>query len=152
MASIDATPFLADNGPTSPSPSSVRAQGLRHAARMIRLASTGRRGMREPSMAVRETAAQEIEDRQVDWAYSYPVIALDVAWNSAFVVAAAAALFVSRFDALHLPLRLWAAGYALQCVVHVFCVFVAFRRRRRRWSPAESGGGGQGSQESRLVN
>lgn len=151
MASIDGTPFLANNGATSTSPSSVRAQGLRHAARMIRLASTGRRGMREPSMAVRETAAQEIEDRQVDWAYSSPVVALDVAWNSAFVAAAAAALIVSRSNHLHLPLRLWAAGYALQCVIHVVCVCVEFRRRRRRWNAPGEVGGGQGSEESSSV-
>ncbi|KAJ8427548.1 hypothetical protein Cgig2_003111 [Carnegiea gigantea] len=151
MASIDATPFLANNGATSTSPSSVRAQGLRHAARMIRLASTGRRGMREPSMAVRETAAQEIEDRQVDWAYSPPVVTLDVAWNSAFVAAAAAALIVSRSNRLHLPLRLWAAGYALQCVIHVVCVCVEFRRRRRRWNAPDEVGGGQGFEESSSV-
>lgn len=98
-------------------------------------------------MAVRETAAQEIEDRQVDWAFSLPVVAIDVAWNSSFVVAAGASLFLSRADCLHLPLRLWATGYALQCVVHVLCVAVEFRRRRRRFPVGVVDGGG-GFQDS----
>uniref|UniRef100_A0A803LQP9 RING-type E3 ubiquitin transferase n=1 Tax=Chenopodium quinoa TaxID=63459 RepID=A0A803LQP9_CHEQI len=117
----------------------MRAQGLRHAARMIRRASSGRRSMRAPSMAVRETAAQEIEERQIDWAYSSPVVALDAAWNSAFVLAASAALFLTWSDSLRLPLRVWIAGYALQCLLHVFCVCVEFRRRRRVRNAVEHG-------------
>ncbi|KMT12139.1 hypothetical protein BVRB_5g100910 [Beta vulgaris subsp. vulgaris] len=136
MSSLDATPFLSPAPAPAPAaadlPSSMRAQGLRHAARMIRRASGGRRSMRGASVAVRETAAQEIEERQVDWAYSSPVVALDAAWNSAFVFAASVALFLTRHDSLRLPLRVWVIGYALQCLLHVFCVFAEFRRRRRR--------------------
>ncbi|XP_021754137.1 E3 ubiquitin-protein ligase At1g63170-like isoform X2 [Chenopodium quinoa] len=137
MSSLDATPFLS---PVTPDlPATMRAQGLRHAARMIRRASGGRRSMRAPSMAVRETAAQEIEERQIDWAYSSPVVALDAAWNSAFVLAASAALFLTWSDTLRLPLRVWIVGYALQCLLHVFCVCVEFRRRRRVRNAVEHG-------------
>ncbi|KAK9716518.1 hypothetical protein RND81_06G238900 [Saponaria officinalis] len=134
MSSIDPTPFLVHPTPPETTAETVRAAGLRQAARMIRRASTSRRAMREPSMAVRETAAREIEDRQVDWAYSRPVVVLDAAWNTAFVAAAAAALFLTRGDSPKLPLRLWIVGYAVQCLVHVVCVCVAFRRRQRRRS------------------
>lgn len=94
-------------------------------------------------MAVRETAAQEIEDRQDDWSYSFPVVALDAAWNSAFITAAIAALFFTRSLSPRLPLRLWVAGYALQCVVHVVCVCVEYRRRCSRLT-VDDGGEGQG--------
>ncbi|KAK9716522.1 hypothetical protein RND81_06G239100 [Saponaria officinalis] len=136
MSSIDPTPFLVHPTPPETTAETVRAAGLRQAARMIRRASTSRRAMREPSMAVRETAAREIEDRQVDWAYSRPVVVLDAAWNTAFVAAAAAALFLTRGDSPKLPLRLWIVGYAVQCLVHVVCVCVEFRRRQRRRSLA----------------
>lgn len=68
--------------------------------------------------------------RQDDWAYSFPIVALDVAWNAAFVATAVTALFITRSHSPHLPLRLWIAGYAVQCVVHVVCVSVEYRRRR----------------------
>ncbi|KAL9246750.1 hypothetical protein vseg_020246 [Gypsophila vaccaria] len=132
MSSIDPTPFLVTPPPPETTAETVRAAGLRQAARMIRRASSGRRGMREPSMAVRETAAREIEDRQVDWAYSRPVVVLDAAWNSAFVAAAMAALWLTRGDSPRLPLRVWIAGYAVQCLVHVVCVCVEFHRRQWR--------------------
>ncbi|KAJ8449296.1 hypothetical protein Cgig2_002428 [Carnegiea gigantea] len=133
MASIDGTPLLsstaaaASASASAESPSSIRAQGLRQAARIIRRAS---RGLRQPSMAVRETAAQEIEDRQDDWAYSFPIVALDAAWNAAVVAAAVTALLITRSHSPHLPLRLWIAGYAVQCVVHIVCVSAEYRRRR----------------------
>jgi len=129
MPSIDGTPLLPATATATAgeSSSSIRAQGLRRAARAIRRAS---RGLREPSMAVRETAAQEIEDRQDDWAYCFPVVILDATWNSAFVSTAIAALFITWSHSPCLPLRLWIAGYALQCVVHVVCVSVEYRRRR----------------------
>ncbi|KAK3194872.1 hypothetical protein Dsin_026182 [Dipteronia sinensis] len=37
--------------------------------------------LREPSVRVRETAAEQLEERQSDWAYSKPIIVLDVLWN-----------------------------------------------------------------------
>ncbi|XP_019446603.1 PREDICTED: E3 ubiquitin-protein ligase At1g12760-like [Lupinus angustifolius] len=130
-ADIDPTPLLSSSGGSSDeSNSSRRRQGLRQAARFLRQAS-GQRMMREPSMVVRETAAEQLEERQSDWAYSKPVVVLDILWNFAFVVAVATVLVLSVIETPIMPLRLWLVGYALQCVVHVVCVCVEFRRRRR---------------------
>jgi len=48
--------------------------------------------MREPSVLVREAAAEHLEERQADWAYSRPVVALDLLWNLAFITVAAVVL------------------------------------------------------------
>lgn len=88
--------------------------------------------IREPSMLVREAAAEQLEERQSDWAYSKPVVVLDIIWNFAFVVVAATVLVLSRNESPSMPLRLWIVGYALQCVLHMICVCVEYRRRRRR--------------------
>lgn len=109
----------------------VQRQSLRQAARFLRQASS-RRTMREPSMLVRETAAEQLEERQSDWAYSKPVVILDIVWNFAFVVVAAAILVMSRNESPTMPLRLWVVGYAFQCVLHMVCVCVEYRRRRQR--------------------
>lgn len=131
---VDTTPLIANSGGSSDEFNSgrryVRRQSLRQAARFLRQAS-GRRMMREPSMLVRESAAEQLEERQGDWAYSKPVVILDIVWNFIFVVVAAAALVLSRNESPSLPLRLWIVGYALQCILHVICVCVEYRRRRR---------------------
>lgn len=90
--------------------------------------------MREPSMLVRETAAEQLEERQSDWAYSKPVVILDIIWNFAFVAVAIGVLVFSRDESPNMPLRLWIIGYALQCLLHMVCVCVEYRRRRRRQS------------------
>ena len=123
---------------------SVRRQSLREAARFLRRASS-RRMMREPSMLVRETAAEQLEERQSDWAYSKPVVVLDMIWNFAFVVVAAAVLVLSRRESPSMPLRFWIVGYALQCILHIVCVSVEYRRRRRRAGVFESEDDGVGS-------
>uniref|UniRef100_A0A1J3JIW0 RING-type E3 ubiquitin transferase n=1 Tax=Noccaea caerulescens TaxID=107243 RepID=A0A1J3JIW0_NOCCA len=109
---------------------SVRRQGLREAARFLSRASSGR-VMREPSMVVREAAAEQLEERQSDWAYSKPVVVLDIVWNLAFVSVATAVLVMSRNEHPIMPLRVWLCGYALQCVLHMVCVCVEYRRRNR---------------------
>ena len=43
-------------------------------------------GRRGPSMLVRETATRELGERRADWVYSKPVVALDMMWNTVFVV------------------------------------------------------------------
>ncbi|XP_004515807.1 E3 ubiquitin-protein ligase At1g63170 isoform X1 [Cicer arietinum] len=127
----DPTPLIGSSSDESNSGRRViRAPSLRQAARFLRQAS-GRRLMREPSMMVRETAAEQLEERQSDWAYSKPVVILDILWNFAFVVAAVTVLILSPNESPSTPLRLWILGYALQCVVHVLCVCFEFRRRRR---------------------
>ncbi|KAL0694341.1 hypothetical protein Bca4012_061521 [Brassica carinata] len=112
--------------------SSARRPGLREAARLLsRASSGGRRAMREPSMVVREAAAEQLEERQSDWAYSKPIVVLDIVWNLAFVSVAAAILVMARNEHPIMPLRVWLLGYALQCVLHMVCVLVEFRRRSR---------------------
>ncbi|KAG2321920.1 hypothetical protein Bca52824_015133 [Brassica carinata] len=97
--------------------------------------ASGRRGA---SMVVRETAAQELEERRADWGYSKPVVALDMLWNTAFVVVAAVMLLVYKEEKPNVPVRVWICGYAVQCLVHVVLVWLEFRKRRN----ASRGGGG----------
>ncbi|CAN1332949.1 E3 ubiquitin-protein ligase At4g11680 [Linum perenne] len=131
---IDTTPLLSPGSQSDPNNTSnrrsIRRQSLRDAARFIRRAS-GRRMMREPSMLVRETAAEQLEERQSDWAYSKPVVVLDIIWNFAFVAAAIAVLLMSGEERPNMPLRLWIVGYGMQCLLHMGCVVVEYRRRRR---------------------
>ncbi|KAK9053157.1 hypothetical protein SSX86_029787 [Deinandra increscens subsp. villosa] len=108
---------------------SLRRQSLRDAARFLRRASS-RRMMREPSMLVREAAAEQLEERQTDWAYSKPVVILDLLWNLAFVAVSAAVLVLSQAESRAAWLRLWIVGYALQCLVHMVCVWSEYKTRR----------------------
>ncbi|XP_042408898.1 E3 ubiquitin protein ligase RIE1-like isoform X2 [Zingiber officinale] len=92
-------------------------------------------GRRRPSMLVRETAALQLEVRRANWAYSRPVVALDISWNLAFASVSVAVLGATACERPGAPLRLWIAGYAVQCVFHVFLVWSEYRRRvggRRR--------------------
>ncbi|KAJ9135717.1 hypothetical protein P3X46_032869 [Hevea brasiliensis] len=91
--------------------------------------ATGRRG---PSMLVRETAARELEERRADWGYSKPVVALDMLWNTAFVVVSIVMLILTVNENPNTPVRLWICGYALQCLVHVVLVWLEYRRRNTR--------------------
>ncbi|KAL6005618.1 hypothetical protein ACLOJK_006188 [Asimina triloba] len=128
---VDPTPLLANSAAARDNEMNrrlPRRPSLRGAARFLRRAST-RRIMREPSMLVRETAAEQLEERQSDWAYSRPVVVLDIVWNLAFVVVAVVVLVLSRDESPSMPLRLWIVGYALQCVLHMVCVCVEYRRR-----------------------
>lgn len=94
-----------------------------------------------PSMLVRETAARELEERRADWGYSKPVVALDIMWNSAFVIVSAALLIITINERPNTLIRLWICGYALQCLVHVVLVWMEYRRRNtRRVRDDEMGG------------
>ncbi|KAG4972953.1 hypothetical protein GLYMA_11G026000v4 [Glycine max] len=138
---VDSTPLLANSAGSSDDLTSgrrfARRQRLRQAAQFLRQAS-GRRMMREPSMLVREAAAEQLEERQSDWAYSKPVVVLDIVWNLAFVVVAGTVLVLSASEAPGMPLRLWIVGYAMQCVLHMVFVCVEYRRRRRQQPAAAS--------------
>ncbi|KAK9036575.1 hypothetical protein V6N11_078570 [Hibiscus sabdariffa] len=129
------TPLLSSQNSVSRDDSSPRGsvsrQSLREAARFLRRASS-RRLMREPSMLVRETAAEQLEERHSDWAYSKPVVVLDVIWNFAFVAVAVGVLVLSWKERPSMPLRLWIIGYAFQCLLHMVCVCVEYKRRRRQ--------------------
>lgn len=111
-----------------------RVQG---AARFLRRAGS-RRMMREPSMLVRESAAEQLEERQSDWAYSKPVVVLDLIWNLAFVQVSLAVLLMSKEEKNCGKLRIWILGYALQCVVHMLCVCCEYRRRQYQQSTTAS--------------
>ncbi|RRT55475.1 hypothetical protein B296_00048442, partial [Ensete ventricosum] len=65
---------------------------------------------------------------------SRPVVALDIGWNLAFAAVSVAVLGATTRERPNTPLRVWVAGYALQCVVHVLLVWAEYRRRRRRRS------------------
>jgi hypothetical protein len=105
--------------------------GVQGAVRYLRRA--GSRGLnREPSRQVRESAAAHLDERQNDWAYSRPVVLLDLLWNLAFLLVATAVMILSRDERPEVPLRLWIVGYALQCIVHMLCVSLEYRRRRQQ--------------------
>ncbi|KAK3038081.1 hypothetical protein RJ639_031635 [Escallonia herrerae] len=141
-AAADATPLLSDQIRRGQrlGLAGRRAPSLRGAARFLRRAGS-RRMLREPSARVRESAAEQIEERQSDWAYSRPVVALDLAWNLAFVAVSAAVLIASRSESPTSPLRLWIVGYVFQCVLHMVCVCFEYRRRYRQRSLDDSEGG-----------
>ncbi|RRT40847.1 hypothetical protein B296_00057378 [Ensete ventricosum] len=143
-ATVDPAPLLvAPNGGRR----TGRGPGFLRAARFLHGASS-RHVMREPSMMVRETAAEHLEERQSDWAYSKPVVFLDILWNLAFVGVAFGVLILSRDETPSMPLRLWIVGYALQCVLHMVCVCIEYRRRHPLAGPLldeEEGGSGRSS-------
>uniref|UniRef100_A0A1J3FBB8 RING-type E3 ubiquitin transferase n=1 Tax=Noccaea caerulescens TaxID=107243 RepID=A0A1J3FBB8_NOCCA len=121
------------------------------ASRLLRRASSHRMMLRESSVRVRETAAEQIEEQQSEWAYSKPVIVLDVLWNLAFVFVTIAVLWFSSEENPDVPLRLWIIGYNLQCLFHVGCVIGEYRRRRRHGdednNPSGDSDSNQGSSE-----
>ncbi|XP_020271041.1 E3 ubiquitin protein ligase RIE1-like, partial [Asparagus officinalis] len=53
-------------------------------------------------------------------------------WNLAFAVASAVVLAVTVTERPNVPVRVWVAGYAVQCGVHVALVWTEYRRRRSR--------------------
>ncbi|GKU88249.1 hypothetical protein SLEP1_g2533 [Rubroshorea leprosula] len=101
------------------------------AARLLRRASSRRMMLRESSILVRETAAEQLEERQSDWAYSKPIIVLDVLWNLMFILLAVVVLGLSMKENPCAPLRVWVIGYVFQCLIHVGCIITEYRRRRQ---------------------
>lgn len=140
-AAVDTSPLLGDESPRSRSRFLGRPLSLRGAATLLRHASSRGRSMREPSVRVREAAQEQIEERQSDWAYSKPIVILDLVWNLAFVIVSISVLIMSRHERPPMPLRLWIVGYALQCVLHMVCVCVEYRKR---YSQRNSEGSGSG--------
>lgn len=96
--------------------------------------------LREPSFRVRENAAEQLEERQRDWAHSKPVIILDVLWNLAFVGIGFTVFGLSMKETPVVPLRLWIIGYVAQCLMHIACVIVVYRK-----PPVERTLGAEGS-------
>ena len=86
--------------------------------------------LREPSVRVRENAAEQLEERQSDWAYSKPVLVLDMLWNFAFIGVGLVLLGLSVEERPTVPLRVWVVGYVVQCLFHMGCVIVEYKKRR----------------------
>ncbi|KAG8363342.1 hypothetical protein BUALT_Bualt19G0012500 [Buddleja alternifolia] len=126
---VDTTPFLGDQIFRARPRFLRRPPSLRGAAHFLRRASSRSRPMREPSARVREAATEQIEERQSDWAYSKPIVILDLIWNIAFIIVSISVLIMSRNEAPSVPLRLWIVGYALQCFLHIACVYVEYSKR-----------------------
>jgi hypothetical protein len=140
---VDSSPLL-ESGTTN---NEARGSAYQSAARFLRRAG-GRRMMREPSMMVRENAAQQLEERQSDWAYSKPVVMLDLLWNLSFVVVSVVILTSTLEERPTTPLRVWIAGYALQCLLHMIYVAYEYTRRNRQRSPSVGSAGGSESASS----
>ncbi|KAL0464752.1 UNVERIFIED_CONTAM: E3 ubiquitin-protein ligase [Sesamum latifolium] len=126
---VDTTPLLGDQIFRTRPRFLRRPPSLRGAARFLRRASSRGRAMREPSVRVREAAAEQIEERQSDWAYSKPIVILDLIWNLAFVIVSISVLIMSRHEDPSMPLRLWIVGYDLQCILHMVCVCAEYKKR-----------------------
>nr|XP_034904407.1 E3 ubiquitin-protein ligase At1g63170-like isoform X5 [Populus alba] len=80
------------------------------AARLLRLASSRGMMLREPSVRVRENAAEQLEERQSGWGYSKPIVLIDVLRNLAFVIIAVGVLGLSWEEKPKVPLRVWIVG------------------------------------------
>ncbi|PWA85666.1 zinc finger, RING/FYVE/PHD-type [Artemisia annua] len=148
MSSQSQSPSSSTNQttPLLPNRQFTQTPSLRGAARFLRRASS-RRMLREPSMRVRESAAEQIEERQSDWAYSRPVVILDLIWNFAFIVVSVSVLFMSRNEDPKRPLRVWIVGYGFQCLLHMVCVVVEFKHRLVQQRVLESGDGSVNASE-----
>ncbi|KAL6499302.1 hypothetical protein OROHE_025965 [Orobanche hederae] len=132
-AAVDNTPLLGDQASYRTRTRLLRrTPSLRGAARFLRRASSRGRAMREPFVRVREAAAEQLEERQSDWAYSKPIVILDLVWNLVFVIVSISVLIASRHEMPSMPLRLWIVGYALQCVLHMVCVCAEYKKRYSR--------------------
>ncbi|KAL8139173.1 hypothetical protein V2J09_005174 [Rumex salicifolius] len=137
-SAADPTPLLTSSDESSRSPGGIRRgvsgvgrrTAMRTAARMIRRVGN-RQAMGESSMRVREVAAEQIEERQSDWAYSRPIVVLDLVWNTMLLLASLSVLVVSRDETTSVPLKLWIIGHGIQCAVHMVCVCVEYRRRQK---------------------
>ncbi|EHA8590729.1 hypothetical protein COCNU_scaffold023106G000020 [Cocos nucifera] len=77
-------------------------------------------------MLVRETAARQLEERRANWAYSRPVVVLDIAWNLAFAAVFVAVLGAITRERPNTPVRIWALGAnAILAVSLAVCKAVA---------------------------
>ncbi|GAB2217311.1 hypothetical protein Droror1_Dr00000484 [Drosera rotundifolia] len=96
------------------------------------LASPRSLPLRSPSLLVRQSAAHQIADTRSNFAYSKPLVIFDLIWNTVVVFSAAAGLGLSFGERDGGRFRVWVLVYGGQCLVHVGCEVVEYRRRRRR--------------------
>ncbi|XP_074264653.1 E3 ubiquitin-protein ligase At4g11680-like [Silene latifolia] len=126
---IDAasTPLLTSTGETS---HRSRREVIRdETARFLHQVS-GRQLLSEQSMRVRETVVQQLDERRSHWAYSTPIVILDLLWNTLLVLSAIIVMIASKNEVAEVPVRWWIVGYGIQCVVHMICVCVEYFRLR----------------------
>lgn len=102
---------------------------------------------RGPSLAVRETAARQIEERRADWAYSLPVVAFDIVWNLAFAFVSLGLLLATLKEKPNVPVRVWIAVYAIFCIVHAVIVMLEYKRRGSEGFISDSETDDSGSEE-----
>ncbi|TMW84905.1 E3 ubiquitin-protein ligase At1g63170-like [Solanum lycopersicum] len=101
---------------------STNRYSVRETIRFMQRASNRRAlMMHEPS--------EQIDDRQSNWAYSKPVVIIDLLWNFMYIIAAVVVLVLSRNEKLEMPLRVWIIGYCFLCMIHVVSVYLEFQRR-----------------------
>ena len=151
-APLDSAPLLggAGGGGSRRRGGALRRPSLRGAARLLRRG--GRRAMREPSVLVREAAAEHLEERQADWAYSRSRRGARPALEPRLHHRRRGRAGAQRDEDSPMPLRTWVAGYALQCVVHMVCVAIEYRMRHGPRgggpAPADEERGSDGSSSS----
>ncbi|KAG6538271.1 hypothetical protein ZIOFF_003384 [Zingiber officinale] len=76
------------------------------------------------SDATPDTDARQIADPPYNWGYSKPVVVLDVAWNSLFVLVSAAVLLWASRERPETPIRAWVlVGIALCCCLPCLIAF-----------------------------
>ncbi|CAN4095253.1 unnamed protein product [Withania somnifera] len=141
LPSSSTSPLLRSNNNAESFQSSTHRHSFREAIRVFQRAST-RTGlmMREPS--------DELNYSQINWAYSKPVVIIDLLWNFVYVIAAVLVLVLSRNEVPEMPLRVWIVGYSLLCLLHVVCVLLEYRRRRGYGQSSFAGEGFGSANES----
>jgi hypothetical protein len=123
-ALVDSAPLL--GGGDGLHGGALRRPSLRGAARLLRQGE--RWAMRQPSLLVREAAAEHLEERQADWAppRSGARPALEHCLRPRLRRRARA----QPEESPSVPLRFWIVGYAAQCILHMVCVAIEYRMRR----------------------
>ncbi|KAJ8560399.1 hypothetical protein K7X08_022259 [Anisodus acutangulus] len=115
---------------------SPRRHSLREAIGVFQRASN------RTGLMMREPSGLQVDDRQSNWAYSKPVVIIDVLWNFMYIIAAILVLVLSRKEDPEVPLRTWIIGYCLFCVLHVVSVLLEYKRRG--YGQEEFGSGSSG--------
>ncbi|KAK9742915.1 hypothetical protein RND81_03G205300 [Saponaria officinalis] len=92
--------------------------------------ASSRRMMSDQSLRVRQSAARLIQERRSSWAYSTPIVVVDLIWNAVIVLISIVVIQLSGGETAQVPLRVWIVGYGLLCVFHMICVCIEYRRRR----------------------
>ncbi|XP_059286116.1 E3 ubiquitin-protein ligase At4g11680-like [Lycium ferocissimum] len=101
---------------------SPHRHSLQEAIRVIQ------RSTNRPGLMMRQPSEPDPQSNN-NWAYSKPVVIIDIIWNFMYIVAAILVLFLSRKEDPEMPLRTWIVGYCLFCVLHVVSVLLEYKRR-----------------------